>query len=41
MKPMASKLEDHAGALGQRAHHGHELEIQVLLPDVKGGDKKS
>ena len=40
MKPMASKLSDHAGALGQVAHGGEELEIEVLLPDLEGGDEE-
>ena len=34
------EVEDHAMAIDQRLHHGHELEVQVLLPDVKGGDEE-
>ena len=40
MNPMASKLDDHLGALREHAHRGHELEIQVLLPDLEGGDQE-
>ena len=40
MKPMASKLKTMRLAIGQRPHHRHELEVQVLLPDVKGGDEE-
>ena len=32
------EVEDHALAIDQRLHERHELEIQVLLPDVEGGD---
>ena len=29
-----------AGLVGERADDGHELEIEILLPDVEGGDQK-
>ena len=34
------EVEDHAMAIDQRLHHRHELEVQVLLPDVEGGDEE-
>ena len=34
------EVEYHAMAVDQRLHHRHELEIQVLLPDMKGGDEE-
>ena len=34
------EFEDHAAALGKRAHHRNKLKVDMLLPDVKCGDKK-
>ncbi len=31
------KVEDHATAVGERAHYGDELEIKIFVPDVKCG----
>ena len=40
MKPMASKLTTMRARSASVVHDGHELEIEILLPDVKGGDEE-
>ena len=34
------EAEDHAAALGQVAHEGNELQVEILAPHVKGGDEE-
>src|SRR5208337_5508704 len=34
------EIKNHAPTFGQCPHRGHELEVQVLLPDVERGDKE-
>ena len=34
------EVEDHAAAIGEVAHDGDELQVEVFAPDVKGGDEK-
>ena len=34
------EVEDHAAAIGKRAHDGDELQVEILAPDVKGGDEE-
>ncbi len=34
------EVEDHAMAIDQRSHDRHKLEVQVLLPDMEGGDEE-
>ncbi len=34
------EAEDHAAALGKVAHEGNELEVEILLPDMEGGDEE-
>src|SRR5208337_1794047 len=34
------EVEDHTMAIDQRPHDWHKLEVQVLLPDMEGGDKE-
>ena len=34
------EVEDHAAAIGKRAHDGNELQVEIFAPHVKGGDKK-
>src|SRR5208337_1050943 len=34
------EVEDHAMAIDQRPHDRHKLEVQVLLPDMEGGDEE-
>src|ERR1039457_531660 len=36
----AVEVEDHALAIDQRSHDRHKLEVQVLLPDMEGGDEE-
>ena len=34
------EVEYHAMAIDQRSHDRHKLEVQVLLPDMEGGDEE-
>ena len=39
-EPDGVESDHHLGLLGQGAHDGRELEIQIFLPGVEGGDQK-
>ncbi len=40
MNPMASKLKTMRSRSTRVLHERHELEVQILLPDVEGGDEE-